>query len=222
MIMLGWHDPRALAIACLFVFLGWGFDSLDGLAARGIQRSPAQGAVLDSLCDASTFGAFPAILLTAYGARAGRLTLMVSAVIGVAVFCCAVLRLRRYTVEAVGHAAEERTSFQGVPSPVAAMSISIGILAAITGPAGLAWLPMAFGAVAAPLMLSSVRYRDTPRLAAWCVRAKWPLPALAVIAYAAHNVAVALSVFFAAYLVSPAMSTGPVGTPSKSVQRRES
>lgn len=227
MLVLVWHDPRALAVACLFVFLAWGFDSVDGLAARGVQRSPAEGAVLDSLCDTSSFGALPAVLLTVYGTRTGRPLLTIACIVlGLQFFVCAVLRLRRYTVDAVGHASEERTSFRGVPSPVAAMSVSAAILAAITGPAGLGWLPLLFAAVAAPLMLSRVRYRDTPRLAAWLVRAKWPLPVLAAIAYAAGNVAVALSVFFAAYLASgalsgaasPASSTGPVARPSKSVQ----
>jgi len=205
-VMLIWHDPRALAVACLFVFIAWGFDSIDGLAARGLQRSPAEGAVLDSLCDVSSFGALPAALLTAYGARVDRSTLIVSGIAGVLFFGCAVLRLRRYTVGAVGHSSEERTSFDGVPSPVAAMSVSASILAAITGAPALAWMPILFAAVTAPLMISQIRYRDTPRLAAWMVRAKWPLPVLAVIAYAARNVAIALSVFFAAYLASGALS----------------
>jgi phosphatidylserine synthase len=205
-IMLTWHDPRALALACLFVFVAWGFDSVDGLAARGLDRSPAEGAVLDSLCDISSFAALPAALLTSYGARVGGPTVIVCAVAGVVFFGCAVLRLRRYTVGAVGHASEERTSFQGVPSPVAAMSVSASIVAATSGPPALAWLPMLFAAVTAPLMLSQIRYRDTPRLAAWMVRAKWPLPLLALIGYVARNAAVAVSVFFAAYLASGALS----------------
>jgi phosphatidylserine synthase len=205
-VMLAWHDPRALAVACLFVFVGWGFDSVDGLAARGVQRSPAEGIVLDSLCDTSTFGGLPAALLTAYGTRGDRSTLIVSAVAGVVFFGCVILRLRRYTVGAIGHTSEERTSFKGVPSPVAAMSVAAGILAAVTGPPVLAWMPILFAAVAAPLMLSRIRYQDTPRLAVWLVRAKWPLPVLAAIAYAAGNAAVALSAFFAAYLASGALS----------------
>lgn len=205
-VMLAWNDPRALPLACLFVFVGWGFDSVDGLAARGVRRSPAEGAVLDSLCDTSSFGALPAALLAAYGARGDRLTLIVSAVAGVVFFACAILRLRRYTVNAVGHTAEERTAFEGVPSPVAAMSVAAAIVAAITGPPALAWLPILFAAVTAPLMMSRVRYQETPRVAAWLVRAKWPLPILAAVAYAAGNVAVALSMFFAAYLASGLLS----------------
>jgi CDP-diacylglycerol---serine O-phosphatidyltransferase len=208
-VMLTWHDPRALAVACMFVFIAWGFDSVDGLAARGVQRSPAEGIVLDSLCDVSSFGGLPAALLTAYGARGDRLVQIVSLLVGVVFFGCVILRLRRYTVNAIGHASEERTSFKGVPSPVAAMAVAASILAAITGPPALAWLPILFAAVTAPLMLSQIPYRDTPRLAAWLVRAKWPLVALAVIAYLARNIAVALSVFFAAYLASGVLSRRP-------------
>lgn len=208
-VMLAWDDPRALALACLFVFIGWGFDSVDGLAARGVQRSPAEGAVLDSLCDTSSFGALPAVLLAAYGMRGDRATMVISAVAGLGFFCCVILRLRRYTVDAVGHASEERTSFKGVPSPVAAMSVAASILAAVTGPPALAWMPIVFAAVASPLMLSRIPYRETPQVAAWLVRAKWPLPILAVIVYVAGNVAVAVSVFFAAYIASGALSFRP-------------
>ena len=56
-------------------------------------------------------------------------------------------------------------------------------------------------------MLSSIRYGETPRVAAWVVRAVWPLPVLAAIAYAAGNVPVALTVFFAAYLASGALTS---------------
>jgi phosphatidylserine synthase len=222
-VMLAWDDPRALVVASMFVFIAWGFDSVDGLAARGVPRSPAEGAVLDSLCDTSSFGALPAALLAAYGARGGRSTLIISVVAGVLFYGCAILRLRRYTVGAVGHTAEERTSFEGVPSPVAAMSVSAAIVAAITGPPALKWMPILFAAVVAPLMMSRIRCEETPRVAAWMVRAKWPLPMLVAIACAVGNVAVALSVFFAAYIAaSLVISTGPVVRPSKSVQRRAS
>jgi phosphatidylserine synthase len=105
-----------------------------------------------------------------------------------------------------------------VPSPVAAMSVSAAVLAAITGPPALTWLPLLFAVAAAPLMISEIRYKDLPSLVGWLVRAKWPLPALALLAYAVGNAAIALSVFFASYFISG----GLVGRPSKSVQRRAS
>lgn len=221
MIMLGWDDPRALTLAAMCVFVAWGFDSVDGLAARGVQRSPAEGAVLDSLCDTSSFGALPAALLTTYGMTIGGATVVTCVAIGIAYYACAILRLRRYTVGAVGHAGEERTSFQGLPSPVAAMSVAAAILAAIAAPPSLAWLPLAwlpmvFAGVAAPLMLSSMRYEETPRVAAWVVRAMWPLPVLAAIGYASGSAAVAVTVFFAAYLASGVLSRRTVARSARS------
>lgn len=206
MVLLIWHDPRALALACVFVFIGWGFDSVDGLAARGVVRSPAEGIVLDSLCDVSSFGALPAVLLAAYGARSGGTSMVVCAIASIVFVSCVILRLRRYTVDALDHASEARTSFAGVPSPVAAMSVSAAILAAVTGPPALEWLPMLFAALTAPLMMSRIPYRETPQVAAWVLRAKWPLPVLAAVGYAAGNAAVAVSVFFACYIASGALS----------------
>ena len=206
MVLLAWHDPRALAVACVFVFVGWGFDSIDGLAARGVRRAPAEGIVLDSLCDVSSFGALPAVLLMAHGTRNGRSMAIISAVAGIAFVSCVILRLRRYTVDAIAHSSEARTSFTGLPSPVAAMSVAAAILTAISGPPVLIWLPIAFAIVAAPLMMSRVPYRETPQVAAWMVRAKWPLPLLAIIGYLAGSVAVALTVLFTAYVASGARS----------------
>lgn len=201
-VLLAWHDPRALVVACVFVFVAWGFDSIDGMAARGVKRSPAEGIVLDSLCDVSSFGVLPAVLLAAYGTRGDRATLVIYIVAAIVFVSCVILRLRRYTVDALGHTSEQRTSFSGVPSPVAAMSTAAAILSALTGPPVLTWLPLLFAGVTAPLMMSRVPYQETPRVAAWLVRAIWPLPLLAAVAYGAGNVAVALSVFFAAYLAS--------------------
>jgi phosphatidylserine synthase len=208
MVLLAWHDPRALAVACLFVFIGWGFDSVDGLAARGVQRSPAEGIVLDSLCDTSSFGALPAVLLAAYGTRGDRAILVTSIIGGIVFVGCVILRLRRYTVDALEHTSEKRASFNGLPSPVAAMAVTSAILAATTGPPAFTWMPIGFAAVVAPLRMSQVQYQETPRVAAWLVRAKWPLPILAAVGYAAGSVAIALSVFFAAYIASGALS-GP-------------
>jgi len=208
MLLLMWRDPRALLAACACVFVAWGFDSVDGLAARGVVRSPSEGAILDSLCDTNSFGALPAALLAAYGARrfaADPALAAVCAAAGIAYFSCAVLRLRRYTVGAVSHDAEERTSFKGVPSPVAAMSVSAALLAALTSSPLLTWLPVVFALAAAPLMLSRVPYTDTPHLAKWMWRVKWPLPLLAAFAYVVGNPAVALAVFFAAYFASGAI-----------------
>jgi CDP-diacylglycerol--serine O-phosphatidyltransferase len=204
LLMLAWPDPRALTAACVCVFLAWGCDSLDGLAARGVQRPHAEGAVLDSLCDVVSFGVLPATLLTAFGTRGDRLTLVASAVASLVYFCCAVLRLRRYTVKAVSPTRAERTFFEGLPSPVAAMALSAAIVAATTGTAMPPGMPLAFAAVCGPLMVSHIPYNDLPHLAAWFLRARWPLPVLLALGWAVGGV-IAITVFFAAYLASGAL-----------------
>jgi phosphatidylserine synthase len=203
-VLLTWPDPRALILACVLVFAGWGFDSVDGLAARGLGRPRAVGEVMDSLCDTASFGVLPAILLTMQGRMLGAHGLAAGATLGIAFYACVVLRLRRYTVHAVADAPAPRTFFQGLPSPVAAMTVAAAILAARAGDRIPAWVPLVFAAACAALMVSTIPFKDLPRLAAWLVRAVWPLPVLAGIAYAAGG-ATAVLVFFAAYLASGAL-----------------
>jgi phosphatidylserine synthase len=201
-ILLAWHDPRALTVACTCVFLGWGFDSVDGLAARGLGRPRAVGEVMDSLCDVASFGVLPAILLAFYSLQFDRNTAVVGVVLGVLFYACVVLRLRRYTVEAIGENAGPRLFFRGLPSPVGAMCVSSAILAVRPGP--LAWAPFVFAAACAPLMMSTIPFKDTPRLAVWLVRSIWPIPVLIAVGITTGS-AVAVLVFFAAYLTSGAL-----------------
>jgi CDP-diacylglycerol---serine O-phosphatidyltransferase len=199
LLLLTWHDPHALMVACALVFLAWGFDSVDGLAARGLGRPRAVGEMMDSLCDVASFGVLPAILVTAYSLQLHRPGVVVGAVVGVAFYACVVLRLRRYTVEAIGEHAGPRLFFKGLPSPVGAMCVACAIFAARPGP--LEWAPVAFAAACAPLMMSTIPFKDTPRLALWLVRSIWPIPVLVVIGWKAGP-AIAVLVFFAAYLAS--------------------
>lgn len=199
--LLAWPDARALTVACALVFVGWGFDSIDGLAARGLGRPRAVGEVMDSLCDVASFGVLPAILLAVYWMQLHRAAAVAGGALGVLFYACVVLRLRRYTVHAVGADVAPRLVFEGLPSPVAAMCVASAILAARARPASLAWAPFVFALACAPLMVSTIPFRDTPRLAAWLVRAIWPLPVLIVIGVTAGS-AIAVVVFFAAYLAS--------------------
>lgn len=204
LILLTWRDPRALTVACVLVFLAWGFDSVDGLAAKGLGRPRAVGEVMDSLCDVASFGVLPAILLTVHWWQLHRATVVAGGAIGVLFYACVVLRLRRYTVRAVGDHVAPRLFFEGLPSPVAAMCVASAMLAARAKPGPLAWAPFVFAAACAPLMVSTIPFKDTPRLAVWLVRSVWPLPVLVAIGWAAGG-AVAVLVFFAAYLASGAL-----------------
>jgi CDP-diacylglycerol---serine O-phosphatidyltransferase len=204
LLLLAWDDPRALTAACALVFVAWGFDAVDGIVARDLQRPPAEGAILDSLCDTTSFGVLPAVLLTAWWIDLNQPPALTGAVAGILFFCCVVLRLRRYTVRAVSDVPSRRTSFEGLPSPVAAMAVAASILAAAARPAVLAWLPFLFAVVCAPLMVSRMPYKDLPRLVAWLTRARWPIPVLVLIAFTAGS-AIAATVFFTAYLASGAL-----------------
>lgn len=199
LLLITWHDPRALTAACALVFLAWGFDSVDGLAARGLGRPRAVGEMMDSLCDVASFGVLPAILLTAYALQFDRRTLVVGAVLGVLFYACVVVRLRRYTVEAIADNAQPRVFFKGLPSPVGAMCTASAILAVRPGP--LAWAPFVIACACAPLMVSRIPFKDTPYLAIWLVRAIWPIPVLVAIGWWAGG-AIAVLVFFATYLAS--------------------
>ena len=204
LLLLTWPDPRALTIACVLVFLAWGFDSVDGLAARGLGRPRAVGEVMDSLCDVASFGVLPAILLTAHWRQIQPATVAAGGAIGVLFYACVVLRLRRYTVHAVGDDVAPRLFFQGLPSPVAAMCVASAILAARVRPGPLVWAPFVFAVACAALMVSTIPFKDTPRLAVWLVRAIWPIPMLVLIGVLAGG-AIAVLVFFAGYLASGAL-----------------
>lgn len=201
LLLLTWRDPRAMTVASTLVFLAWGFDSVDGVAARGLGRPRAVGEVMDSLCDVASFGVLPAILLTMSWLQLDRATVVAGGTIGVLFYACVVLRLRRYTVHAVGEHVAPRLFFQGLPSPVAAMCVASAILAARVKPGPLAWAPFLFAAACAPLMVSTIPFKDTPRLAVWLVRRIWPIPVLVIIGVVAGG-ATAVLVFFAAYLAS--------------------
>jgi phosphatidylserine synthase len=213
LILLAWHAPRALTVACALVFVAWGFDSVDGLAARGLGRPRAVGEVMDSLCDVASFGVLPAILLTAHSLQFDRTTRVLGTAIGVLFYAGVVLRLRRYTVHAVSDPAAPRLFFEGLPSPVAAMCVASTILAAHVRPGPLAWGPFVFAAACAALMVSTSPFKDTPRLAAWLVRAIWPIPLLVAVGVIA-GAPVAVLVFFAAYLTSGALGLHAPGAPS--------
>jgi CDP-diacylglycerol--serine O-phosphatidyltransferase len=218
LILVTWHDARALTVACVLVFAGWGFDSVDGLAARGLGRPRAVGEVMDSLCDVASFGVLPAILLPVHWLRLDRATVAAGVAIAVLFYACVVLRLRRYTVHAVGDDPAPRLFFQGLPSPVAAMCVASAILVARARSGPLGWSPFVFAAACAPLMVSTIPFKDTPRLAIWMVRAIWPIPLIIVVGATAGST-IAVLAFFAAYLTSGALGLHASGGRSAANQR---
>lgn len=179
-----------------FVFLAWGFDMADGPAARRLGVSSPFGAVLDSLCDAVSFGVFPGLLIATAGGLA-------SWIAGAAYLAAALVRLSRFTAAALDGAARPPPThprvFTGLPSPAAAMAVAS---VALFG-AGPAILPLS-GAIAAGLMVSPLPYVDLVDLVAGRRAVAWAglVPAGIALVFGAPP---ALTLFFACYLAS-----GPV------------
>jgi CDP-diacylglycerol--serine O-phosphatidyltransferase len=158
------------AAGCL-IFAAMLFDALDGAAARWANQVTGFGAQLDSLCDAVSFGAAPAVLMLELVRPHGyhpRVVWVVAALYLV----CALLRLARY------HVTDDADPgvFRGLPTPgAAAVVASLPVLT--FGPRLLSgvepeisfaalWVPPAAPVVTlivACLMVSRVRYPHAVR-----------------------------------------------------------
>jgi CDP-diacylglycerol--serine O-phosphatidyltransferase len=171
----GW----SLFAAAGLILLAMVFDVLDGGAARWAGRTSPFGAQLDSLCDAISFGAAPALLMFQFALPHGyppRLLWPVAALY----VACTVLRLARFNVGAdVGG---PPGSFRGLPSPAAAGTVAsfpvmvygLGHLAypgrhpvwdqvADWLGAAAGWVMPAVTVAVACLMVSNVRYAHVVR-----------------------------------------------------------
>jgi CDP-diacylglycerol--serine O-phosphatidyltransferase len=166
-----------VALACTAVGLSILFDFLDGFVARGLKQTSAFGAQLDSLADAMSFCAAPA-LVTWHAGLDGP-----AAVVLVAYFACGVWRLAHFDVTGL----DDSGRFSGVPTTNAAcwwLFIMALLHALQPTPEVRTVVWCSFFAIAAVLMVSSVR---VPK------RGWYPV---------AHGVGVALAVF-SLWLVGP-------------------
>ncbi len=111
--------------ACMLIFLGMFFDTLDGFVARLTRGTSAFGAQLDSFADALTFGLAPAVLVKVLLEHAGgpsgtpadpRLHFLAIAAFSL----LAILRLVRFNLETESEQVEDHRWFRGLPSPAAA------------------------------------------------------------------------------------------------------
>jgi CDP-diacylglycerol---serine O-phosphatidyltransferase len=118
-ISLNWTMQEQLFVAGLLIFGGMLFDALDGSAARMTGQSSEFGAQLDSLCDAITFGAAPAVIVWRFSEV---LPHRLSWAIGVIFALCVLMRLARFNVETGEDDAHD--GFDGLPSPAAAGTLA--------------------------------------------------------------------------------------------------
>ncbi len=124
-ISLQWTIQEQLFIGGLLIFGGMLFDALDGSAARMTGQSSEFGAQLDSLCDAVTFGAAPAVIVWRFS---DLLPHRLSWAIGVIFALCVLIRLARFNVETEENDSHDK--FDGLPSPAAAGTLASFAIAA--------------------------------------------------------------------------------------------
>lgn len=117
--LLDWTNEQQLFVAGLLIFGGMVFDALDGSVARMTGAASDFGAQLDSLCDAITFGAAPAVIVWRFGDQWPH---RLAWAIGVIFVMCVLIRLARFNVETGEEDSHE--GFDGLPSPAAAGTIA--------------------------------------------------------------------------------------------------
>ncbi len=104
-------------LAAILIFVAMVLDGLDGRVARMTNTTSEFGIQYDSLSDMVSFGLAPALVVYEWSLNSmGKLGWMVVFVYAVA----AALRLARFNT----HASDEKSFFQGLPSPSAAAIIA--------------------------------------------------------------------------------------------------
>lgn len=128
------EDPavfyRKMEVACMLVFLGMVFDTLDGWVARITRGFSTFGAQLDSFADALTFGLVPAMLakvLVEHEAAVCGYTASprIGFLAAAAFTLMAILRLVRFNLEDdSAKDSQKKGVFRGLPSPGAAGAVA--------------------------------------------------------------------------------------------------
>lgn len=157
--------------ASWFIVIAGALDMLDGVMARMGHAGTRFGAELDSLVDMVSFGVAPAFLIyLLFFSRLGQFAWVFS----YAFVVCVALRLARYNIQTPG---EHRTTFSGLPSPAAGMTLATYYPFTRTSVfqselAGLPWSQiMVFLTIALSVaMVSNIRYARLPRIGVRSVR----------------------------------------------------
>jgi CDP-diacylglycerol---serine O-phosphatidyltransferase len=167
--VLAWHGE--FYRAAWFIVVAGVLDMLDGMLARRAKAGTRFGAELDSLVDIVSFGVAPASLTYLwFFATEGQYAWVFS----YAFVVCVALRLARYNVQL---SSEHKSTFSGLPSPAAGMTLATYYPFTRTAfyQAELAHLPwsqlMVFLTIALSLaMVSNIRYARLPRIGFRSVR----------------------------------------------------
>lgn len=157
--------------AAFFILLGAIFDMMDGLTARMINASSVFGGELDSLCDVVTFGVAPSYLLyNIYFYQFNELGIFISSLPAI----MGALRLARFNVQLSSF--EDKKYFNGFPIPSSALTICSYLIFYHLNPSFnliskdvLVVLVTLFSSLA---MISTIKYRNMPRLSLSSIKAK--------------------------------------------------
>ena len=138
--------------AMLLIASAIGFDGLDGVFSRRSSAGPSRfGRVADSVADAVTFGVAPAFLIAVHTGDVGTWAPWVplATALAAAYLAAAVARLVYFTARAF-----QRPHFLGVPTPQAALAVTVAILFHVTpGFAGVAPVGLLTGAAVISLLM---------------------------------------------------------------------
>lgn len=136
------------------------FDLIDGLAARLLNAASNFGVQLDSLADVVGFGAPTAFLIYKYKLEnLGTWGLVISLLFLV----CGALRLARFNTEITDL---KKKDYKGIPIPVAALVVTLLILAQIDSSflsTSLNWVFPAVTLLSALGMVSSLKFASFPK-----------------------------------------------------------
>jgi CDP-diacylglycerol---serine O-phosphatidyltransferase len=117
-----------LALGGTLILLAMFCDAVDGQMARLTRQTSDFGAQLDSLCDLTSFGIAPAMLLVKMCPQFTSVHSNAIWSIAALFVCCAAMRLARFNVETADE--DDHSMFAGLPTPAAAAVIaSFAILA---------------------------------------------------------------------------------------------
>lgn len=206
-------DPERIALlyrAVILIFVAMFFDAIDGWVARKLGHASPFGAQVDSICDAISFGAAPALLFKVMcEAPPDGLGPKRALVLAAMFLAFAVLRLARFNLE-TGTGEESHRTFEGLPTPAAAAVVSSLALANLSlDPVhGDSWVRGAmpyFMPVLAFLMVSRLPYVHA---ASWLLRRK-TFPVLVALLFLAGIIVIAYQILLPALAVG-FMAWGPV------------
>jgi CDP-diacylglycerol--serine O-phosphatidyltransferase len=161
---------EALPEACIWLLLGaMIFDTLDGLAARMLNAKSLHGANLDSLADAISFGAAPAVTVFVFIRRncpeASTGGILMIWAVALFYLGCTLWRLARYNTLLTVNCKNDGC-FMGLPSPAgASMIYSAGLVlpGLALGPHLLFYCSLGYAFLTGLLMISDVPYPHVRR-----------------------------------------------------------